>query len=71
VKHYFSNKEGYYDNFGDICARIKEEIREQQIVGGMLGFYNPSITQRLNGLTDKSQVEHVEQPLFPDEDNKE
>jgi hypothetical protein len=67
VKHYFDNKEGYYDEFGVICSRIKEEIRCDQITGGLLGEYNPSITQRLNGLTDKSEVTHIEQPLFGDE----
>jgi hypothetical protein len=36
---------------------VKNEIRENQILGGLLGVYNPSITQRLNGLTDKIQTE--------------
>lgn len=56
VNHYFDNKEGYYDDFGTICRAIKKEIRTDQITGGMLGFYNPSITQRLNGLTDKKDL---------------
>lgn len=56
VNHYFDNKDGYYDEFGTICSRIKKEIREDQIVGGLLGFYNPSITARLNGLVDKQDV---------------
>lgn len=54
VRHYFLNTEGYYDDFCTICSHIKEEIRQQQITGGLLGFYNPSITQRLNGLTEKT-----------------
>jgi hypothetical protein len=58
VKHYFDNKEGYYDDFGVICSRIKEEIRDDQITGGLLGEYNASITQRLNGLADKRENEH-------------
>ena len=67
VHHYFDNKEGYYDDFGTICSRIKKEIRENQIVGGMLGFYNPSITQRLNSLADtQNNNVNIEQPLFPD-----
>ena len=57
VHHYFDNKDSYYDVFGDVCSRIKSEIRADQIAGGMLGFYNPSITQRLNGLTDNKSVE--------------
>jgi hypothetical protein len=31
-------------------------IRQDQIEGGMVGQYNPSITQRLNGLTEKTDV---------------
>jgi hypothetical protein len=44
---------------------VKNEIRENQILGGLLGVYNPSITQRLNGLTDKTEnkisgtIEHI------------
>jgi|SRR5690625_2737588 len=67
VEQYFVNQNGYYDDFVSICREIKEEIRENQIVGGLLGFYNPSITQRLNGLVDKQeQKQVVEQPLFDD-----
>ena len=57
VNHYFDNKEGYYDDFGTVCSRIRAEIRENQIIGGMLGFYNPSITQRLNSLSDKQDID--------------
>lgn len=67
VENYFLNKDGLYDEFGSICSHIKEEIRNNQITGGLLGLYNPSITQRLNGLVEKSQVDVREQPLFPDE----
>jgi len=56
VEQYFKNQDGYYDEFIPICSRIKKEIREDQIVGGLLGFYNPSITARLNGLVDKQDV---------------
>ena len=56
VQNYFSNYQGYYDDFTDICSRIKKEIREDQIIGGLLGFYNPSITARLNGLVDKQDI---------------
>jgi hypothetical protein len=66
VKQYFLNKDGLYDDFVTICSHIREEIRADQITGGLLGKYNPSITQRLNGLTDKQEHQiHVEQPLFP------
>lgn len=55
VKEYFLNREGYYNDFTTICSRIKDEIRDNQITGGMLGNFNPSITQRLNGLTEKTE----------------
>lgn len=65
VQHYFDNTDNYYDDFCAICSRIREEIRENQIIGGLLGFYNPSITQRLNGLVDKTENKiNVEQPIF-------
>lgn len=63
---YFSNKDGKYSDFSTICSLIRKTIREDQITGGMVGQYNPSITQRLNGLTDKSEMVVKEQPLFPD-----
>jgi hypothetical protein len=56
VEQYFSNREGAYSAYLGICSRIKKEIRNDQIEGGMIGQYNPSITQRLNGLTEKTDV---------------
>jgi len=56
IADYFSNARGFYDDFTNICTYIKNEIRQQQITGGMLGFYNPSITQRLNNLVEKQEV---------------
>lgn len=65
VKQYFDNQQNNYDDFLTICSHVKEEIRDNQITGGLLGFFNPSITQRLNGLAEKSQVDFkTEQPLF-------
>ena len=57
VGQYFDNKDDYYNDYVAICSHIRKEIRENQIVGGLLGFYNPSITQRLNGLVDKKEVD--------------
>lgn len=64
---YFANTDKRYSDYTTICSRIKREIRQDQIEGGMAGIYNPSITQRLNNL--KEQTENtvvIEQPLFPD-----
>ena len=52
---YFSNNEDRYKDYATICSRIKKSIRQDQIEGGMVGQYNSSITQRINGLTEKIQ----------------
>ena len=65
VHQYFENKDSYKDFLG-ICRAIRSEIRQNQIEGGMANMFNPSITQRLNGLTEKSEHTIIEQPLFPD-----
>lgn len=67
LDHIFSNQGGKYRRFLDICSRIKREIRADQIAGGMAGMYNPSITQRLNNLVEKTQTTVIEQPLFGDD----
>lgn len=61
---YFSNSKGRYEKFSTICSRIRREVRSDQIEGGMAGMYNPSITQRLNSLVEKTQTVIIEQPLF-------
>jgi hypothetical protein len=52
LSDYFENKQGRYDAYVPICSRIRKAIRRDQIEGGMVGQYNASITQRLNGLAD-------------------
>lgn len=70
VEQYFKNQDGYYEDFIPICSHIRKEIRSNQITGGLLGVYNPSITQRLNGLSENiNQNVTAKQPLFPDLDN--
>ena len=56
VHQYFVNQDNAYNEYLNICSRIKRLIRQDQIEGGMIGQYNPSITQRLNGLTEKTDV---------------
>jgi hypothetical protein len=64
---YLKNKDKRYDDYAPICSYIKKHTRKDQIEGGMAGVYNPSITQRLNGLTEQVQNTIIaEQPLFPD-----
>lgn len=55
VKQYFDNQDKLYNEYIAICSHIKAEIDQDQIEGGMAGIYNPSITQRLNGLVEKSE----------------
>jgi hypothetical protein len=64
LDNYFANSRGRYKKFSSICRAIKEQIRQDQIEGGMAGMYNPSITQRLNNLVEKTQTTIIEQPLF-------
>jgi hypothetical protein len=56
VHHYLDNTDKRYSDYGTVCSHIKREIRNDQIQGGMVGQYNPSITQRLNNLTEKSDI---------------
>ncbi len=56
VEHYFANTDNAYDDYRTVCSYIKDEIRQDQIEGGMVGIYNPSITQRLNNLVDKQDL---------------
>lgn len=53
IGQYFDNPDGRYDDYVAICTHIRTERQADQIEGGMVGQYNPSITQRLNGLTEK------------------
>jgi len=62
---YLANTNGAYDDYSSICRAIREVVRQDQIEGGMVGQYNASITQRLNGLTDKTEsTVSVEAPIF-------
>ena len=67
LSNYFANSDNKYTEYSTICSRIKRNVRQDQIEGGMAGIYNPSITQRLNSLVEKSENTIItEQPLFPD-----
>jgi hypothetical protein len=57
LSHYFANTDNKYTEYLTICHAIKKAVRQDQIEGGMAGMYNPSITQRLNGLVEKTQTE--------------
>jgi|LakMenEpi03Aug12_release.lakeMendotaPanAssembly.Ray.scaffolds.fasta_scaffold443612_2 hypothetical protein len=67
IGQYFDNQDKLYNDYIAICSHIRMERQADQIEGGMVGQYNASITQRLNGLVDKQEHKTIqEQPLFPD-----
>ena len=73
LSQYFANTEQRYTEYQTICSRIRRTIRQDQIEGGMVGIYNPSITQRLNGLVDKKETEikgGLNIPNMPDIGNR-
>ena len=62
VSQYFDNKDSLYNEYVAICSDIVKECRVHQITGGMLGMFNTSITQRLNGLKDEQTIEVKNEP---------
>lgn len=56
IEQYFENRGNRYEDYIGVCSRIKRKIRQDQIEGGMAGIYNPSITQRLNNLTERTDI---------------
>lgn len=56
LKDYFADLNDKYTEFSPICTRIREEIRQDQIEGGMVGQFNASLTARINGLADKAEL---------------
>jgi hypothetical protein len=60
IHDYLYSSDDRYIPFSTVCSRIKRVIRQDQIEGGMVGQYNASITQRLNGLAEKTQNENLQ-----------
>jgi len=54
IHDYMYSSDKRYDKFSTIRSRVKNVVRQDQIEGGMVGQYNSSITQRLQGLTEKT-----------------
>jgi hypothetical protein len=68
VSNYIQNQNKAYDEFYAISLHIKQQIRQDQINGGLVGQYNANLTARLNGLTEKTETTvTMEMPLFPEE----
>jgi CRP-like cAMP-binding protein len=56
LSHYLCNLDNRYSEYVAICSRIKRNVRQDQIEGGMVGIYNPSITQRINNLKESTDI---------------
>ena len=52
LTNYFENRDNAYNNFVPITSRIKAEIKNDQINGGMTMIYSQNLTARLNGFSD-------------------
>jgi len=63
IDRYLLNRDSAFPEFVTICSRIKDNIRQDQIEGGMVGQYNPSITQRLNNLVERQDVTSGDQSV--------
>lgn len=57
LTEYFEGKNKSYSEYFPISSRIKREIRFDQIKLGLANVINPSITSRLNGLTEKTEAQ--------------
>ena len=49
--------------FSIVISYIELAIRTQQIEGGLAGVYNSNLTARLNGLSDKTDIQSGGKPL--------
>lgn len=75
LTHYFENKDNRYSDFVPISSRIKSEIKNDQVTGGMTMIYSQNLTARLNNLVEKTEDVTPQQPkklvikIKRDEDN--
>ena len=56
INRYWYNIDNGHSEYVTIVTRIKEEIRNDQIEGAIVGQYNNNIVARLNGLKENSDV---------------
>ena len=62
LTHYFENKDNRYSDFVPISSRIKSEIKNDQVTGGMTMIYSQNLTARLNNLVEKTEDVTPQQP---------
>lgn len=66
---YFEGKEPSYKDYFPISSRIKAEILNDQLTGGMVMIYSQSLTARVNNISDKQEIKHdlpERPPIFGD-----
>jgi len=56
LTEYFEGKNESYKDYFPISARIRKQIRKEQIEGGMVGAYNASLTARINNLKEQTET---------------
>lgn len=67
LTEYFEGKNESYKDYFPISSRIKKEIQNDQITGGMVMIYSQSITARLNDLAETTNLNaNVQTPIFGD-----
>jgi hypothetical protein len=74
LSDYFENKDNRFEDYLPITSRIKQEIKADQLSGGMTMIYSQNLTARLNGLVDKKETEikgSLNIPNVPDIGNRE
>lgn len=74
VHQYFDNWKGAYDQYLGVVTCIRDEWEDDQIGGTLTGKYKaPNLVARLNGLTDKKEVDlkaTLNIPPLPDIGNR-
>ena len=56
INRYRYNVDGTLNDYVSIVTRIKEEIRNDQVEGALVGQYQQNIVARLNNLSEKTDV---------------
>lgn len=56
--HYEQNTGGSYESYLPIIRALKMQCRSDVIDGALSGIYNQNIAARLEGLTDKKELDH-------------
>jgi len=72
LTNYFEAK-GNFEIFIPISSRIRAEIKNDQITGGLTMIYSQNLTARINGLVDKKETEikgTLNVPNLPDIGNR-